>query len=133
MLPNFFLLSGCGFHYAKAIWKHCVDLGWKPYYKKIGHEKLTALIRAAIGLAYVPLERIGEGFKVLQEMANDLKGKQKKSAQKFMKYMKNTWKKSYAPKTWNYYMYGGANTNNHQEGYNSRLNNTKGLKNNANP
>ena len=69
----------------------------------------------------------------MQEFANKLKGKQKKNAQKFMTYMKKTWQKSYPPKTWNYFMYSGATTNNHQEGYNSRLNNTKNLKANGNP
>ena len=72
-------------------------------------------------------------FEILQEFANKLKGKQKKNAQKFMTYMKKTWQKSYPPKTWNYFMYSGATTNNHQEGYNSRLNNTKNLKANGNP
>ena len=102
-------------------------MGWKTFYKTTGNENLTALIRAAIGLAYVPLERMAEGFKVLEELAKEVKKGQKESAQKFIKYMKKTWQKSYPPKTWNYYMHSGANTNNHQEGYNSRLNNTKNL------
>ena len=110
-----------------------MDLGWKPYYKKTGHEKLTGLIRAAIGLAYVPLDRIDEGFKVLEELAQELKGGQKKSSEKFLQYMKKTWRKTYPPKTWNYYMHSGANTNNHMEGYNSRLNNTRNLNVHPNP
>ena len=59
----------------KNIWKQSVDFGWKPIYRKPGHEKITGLIRAAMGLPYVPLDRIEEGFKVLEELANELKGK----------------------------------------------------------
>ena len=54
-------VKGCHFHMAKAIWKRVVDAGLKNAYSDRENKKndfLVALIVGAIGMAYVPLERL---------------------------------------------------------------------------
>ena len=42
-----------------------------------------------------------------------------------MKYFKNTWiNGSFEPETWNYFGHKGATTNNYNEGYNNKFNNS---------
>ena len=65
----------------------------------------------AIGLPYVPLERINEGLDILKQAANEITGEAsvKKFAIRFVKYIEQTWiNGSYAPPTWNYYLRRGV-------------------------
>ena len=81
--------------------------------------KLTTLVRMAIGLPYVPLERINEGLDILKETARNITGEPsvKKFATRFVEYIEKTWiKGNYEPSTWNYYLRQGVNTNNYAEG-----------------
>ena len=120
---------------AKSIWNKVVDLGFKGKYSKTEFVELANVVRAAIGLPYVPLEDIEKGFNHLKKLAKELKGKdQSKFGREFIAYVKKTWMEgNYAPETWNYYNHRGVTTNNHHEGYNYRIGQRKGLGIHPNP
>ena len=121
---------------AKNIWSNVVDLGFKGKYSKAGFEKLAGLVRSAIGLPYVPLEMIrnGDAMNVLKKIAKELKGKQRKFANDFVKYVEKVWiKGNYSLESWNFYNHRGITTNNHHEGYNYRIGQRKGLPSRPNP
>ena len=68
-------------------------------------------------------------------MASKLpKGKQRNFGKAFMKYFKKTWiNGSYEPKSWNFWGHNGATTNNYNEGYNNKFNNSLNLHGHPNP
>ena len=130
-------VKGCVFHYAKCIWKKVVDNGLKVQYQKKENEFLVDLVTAAIGLCYVPIERLDKAFQVLVKIAASLpKGKQYKFGKYLCNYLKKYWLDEdgpFPPSTWNYFNFRGVNTNNHQEGYNYKLNHRKELRAHPNP
>ena len=93
--------------------------------------KLNNLVRAAMGLPFVPIERIenGEAIHVLEDLANEIEeSKVKKFAAGFIKYIKKTWiNGNYGLATWNLFLHQGVTTNNYAEGYNSKLRHKKVL------
>ena len=100
----------------------------KSVYSQPENSKLAVFIRASIGLPYVPLNRINEGVKLLQELAKELKGKQYDFGQKFVSYMMTTWiNGNFEPSTWNFYAHRGITTNNNNEAYNYRIGHRKAL------
>ena len=90
-------------------------------------------------MAYVNLGENHEGLKaamnVLQNLAAKLpKGKQRKFGKDFLQYFKKTWiNGSFPPETWNFYGHRGATTNNYNEGYNNKFNNSLNLHPHPNP
>ena len=81
---------------AKSIWNKVVDLGFKGKYSKTEFVELANVVRAAIGLPYVPLEDIEKGFNHLKKIAKELKGKaQTKFAKEFICYKKEKNSKIY--------------------------------------
>ena len=120
---------------AKCVWNKVVELGFKGKYSKVEYAKLAGLVRAAIGLPYVPLKDLDKGFNHLKKMASELKGKsQQEFGKNFISYIKNTWMDgNYDRESWNYYQHRGVTTNNHQEGYNYRIGQRKGLGIHPNP
>ena len=104
-------------HFSKAIWKRVAGNKMTSFYSK--NIKLTILVRMAIGLPYVPLDRINEGLEILKQEAQNVTGPAsvKKFAVRFVKYIEKTWiNGNYEPSTWNYYLRRGVNTNNYAEG-----------------
>ena len=121
---------------AKCIWNKVVELGFKGKYSQKGYEKLASLVRAAIGIAYVPIELIqnGAATKVLKNIAKELKGKQRKFAKDFISYIEKVWiNGNFSLESWNYYNHRGITTNNRHEGYNYRIGQRKGLGIHPNP
>ena len=81
-------LRGCHFHMGQALWNRVVNSGLKSDYSNSKYHMFAAFIRASIGLAYVPLDRIeSEALGILKN-----------------------------PSTWNFYQKHGVSTNNHAEG-----------------
>ena len=95
----------------------------------------SSFIRAAIGLAYVPLNKVDLAFGILKKMALELKGKKIKAfGQNFLKYYEKVWLgKNYSRESWNMHMHKGISSNNVSEGYNSKINGTKELGIHPNP
>ena len=63
-------IKGCHFHYAKALWTKVVNNGFKIAYTACS--LFGGFVRACIGLAYVPLERMAEGVQNLKIIARTL-------------------------------------------------------------
>ena len=129
------IYKGCHFHMAKALWKKVVDAGLKTTYSQTGNEVFVAFIVATIGMAYVPLDRIHEGFKILIKMAKMLpEGRQKEFGKSFLTYFRDTWIHGpFDPEMWNYHGHRGITTNNFNEGYNNKINNHSNLNIHPNP
>ncbi|KAG0439313.1 hypothetical protein DMUE_2517, partial [Dictyocoela muelleri] len=112
-------IKGCYFHFGQAIWRKCVNLGFKTLYSNNpGIRKVVKLIMA---LPLVPFSHIDEGWNLLQramlqidENVSLLKG-----------YFESTWMSNARPifsvATWNHYNNPGPRTNNSAEGFHSKL------------
>ena len=86
------------------------------------HPKFGTFIRAVIGLAYVPLERIEEAFRILQKLGKANTTKRKKFCKDMLEYLRRTWLDGCIPReVWNMFQHPGVATNNHAEGYNYKM------------
>ena len=140
------------FHYAKAIYQRVVKAGLKSYYSRSKKETIkdkkkgkqfkpskkgiafSTFIRAAIGIAYVPLNKIDLAYDILEELALELRGKKiRKFGQEFLSYYRKTWLNGYDRASWNMHMHRGITSNNVSEGYNSKINSRKQVGFNPNP
>ena len=114
---------GCVFHYAKAVVGQVNKRGFKQDFadvKKNG--AFCGLIRAILGLPYVPLQKLNQGIRNLYIICRRLKGKQRSFGMKMIKYVEKYWVRgSHLPVTWNVYKSDSVSTNNHSEGYNRKL------------
>ncbi len=127
-------LLGCHFHYGQAIWRRVVEAGLKSKYSRC-EKGLSTLVRSAIGLAYVPLDRMDDGMSVLKEITSELSnGREKAFGENLVSYMERVWINGpYPPSTWNQFEHVGVTTNNFNEGYNSRLSSKKEISRHPNP
>jgi hypothetical protein len=76
-------------------------------------------------LALVPLDKVDEYFKRVEEVSNNLvdEKKNKINVTSILKYFKSTWMdRRWKKEHWNYYDYLGRRTNNDLEGFNRQLN-----------
>ena len=76
-------------------------------------------------LALVPLDKVDECFKRVEEVSNNLvdEKKNKINVTSILKYFKSTWMDGrWKKEHWNYYDYLGRRTNNDLEGFNRQLN-----------
>jgi hypothetical protein len=76
-------------------------------------------------LALVPLDKVDECFKRVEEVSNNLvdEKKNKINVTSILKYFKSTWMDGrWKMEHWNYYDYLGRRTNNDLEGFNRQLN-----------
>ena len=64
------IVKGCHFHMAKALWKRVVDAGLKTEYSTPGNDNLVALVVAAIGMAYVPIDQLEKAFDIMKKIAS---------------------------------------------------------------
>ena len=104
---------------------------FKPSKKGIA---FSTFIRAAIGIAYVPLNKIEMAYGILEELALELRGKKlRKFGQDFLSYYRKTWLNGYDRESWNMHMHRGISSNNVSEGYNSKINSRKQVGFNPNP
>ena len=88
--------------------------------------EFSAFIRATLGFAYVPIQRLAEAIRNLFILAKKLNDRQASFALAFLKYLEKTWiNGSFHPSTWNMFKHDGVTTNNSSEGYNFRLGNKK--------
>ena len=96
--------------------------GFKSDYTSGDCPEFSAFIRAILGLGYIPLSRFREGIRNLYVLAKRLTGSQRSFAKRMIDYVSKYWVNgSYHPETWVMFQHDGETTNNHSEGYNSRL------------
>ena len=111
-------LRGCHFHMGQALWNRVVNSGLKSDYSNPKYNMLAGFIRASIGLAYVPLDRLeSEALGILKKMAEELGKRHRSFAIDYLAYINRYWVHGqYHPSTWNFYQKHGVSTNNHAEG-----------------
>ena len=86
--------KGCHFHFAKAIWSIVKKMGMKSQYSAANkNPKFGTFIRCVIGLPFVPLERLNEGFQNLEKSGRKVKGQKSKDFVKYLlDYIERVWK-----------------------------------------
>ncbi|XP_020898546.1 uncharacterized protein LOC110237295 [Exaiptasia diaphana] len=111
-------LSGCSFHWSKAVWRKIQYLGLQAAY----HEDRAAqtFLRNVMALPYIPADDIEEMFNRLHEQAN-----QNDSLLNLLQYVRKTWiyANRWDPTTWSAYR-RNIRTNNDIEGWHNRINQT---------
>ena len=97
-----------------------MDNGQKSSFSKC--IEFATFIKCAIGLAFVPLDRLQEGLDIIYNQAIKLPKSFITFLAKFMIYFEKTWIiGSFPPQTWNYFQFHGSTTNNYNEGVNRKL------------
>ena len=105
---------------AQAIWRFVMQKGFKTHFSY--DIRFATFIKCAIGLSFIPLDRIQDGLDVLHGLGVALPRKYHGFVDKFLRYYEKVWIfGNYPPEEWNYYHFIGSNTNNHQEGFNRKL------------
>lgn len=98
---------------AQAIWRFVGTCGYQSHYRE--NLSVSTLVKATIGLPYVPLPRLKEGLKILKEMQTQLDSKHAKFGKTFLSYIHRVWiNGDFPPETWNFYRYKKPTTNNFQ-------------------
>jgi len=119
----FIQIRGCFFHFKQAIHKWVI----KNKLKKIFNNscQFRIWVNLLCSLALVPLDKVDECFKRVEEVSNNLVDEKKKkiNVTSILKYFKSTWMDGrWKKEHWNYYDYLGRRTNNDLEGFNRQLN-----------
>ena len=98
------------------------------------YPKFGSFIRAVIGLPYVPLNRIEEAMEILRRMRRSTTGPRRKFSKDLISYLQRTWLDGSIPReVWNMFDHKGVATNNHAEGFNSKIGAKKHLSKHPNP
>ena len=99
-----------------------------------GNEDLVDMVRSALALAFVPLERFKEAFKIMKKKPKGLKKEFRQFGNAFIQYLEDTWVEgNYPIEDWNFNFFKGASSNNFNEGTNRKFNNDGGLCAHPNP
>ena len=125
---NEIAVKGCHFHFGQSLWRFVVNNGMKGPYCSKGNDDLVLLIRVSIALAFVPLNKFKDAFEYVEQLSKQLKKKYRKFGKDYVDYLKKIWVNGNYPKEqWNFFMFGGASTNNVSEGGNRKFNNDSHL------
>ena len=121
--PNITLRS-CFFHYTQCIWRKTQKLGLVTAYKE--DEDMRLFVRRAAILPLVPAEFVEDVWFNALEDAEDLPF----NTTPFADYVTEYWVEGNDRHQWNHFVNEGPRTNNHLEGWHSKL---KKLVNHAHP
>ena len=114
-------LRGCYFHFCQCLIRNVQFLGLQTIYRE--NLELKSSIRKTAALAFVPRQYIRLTWQALKAEApqNIIR------LDDFISYFKSTWLVgSYPPSLWNVFETKSARTNNHIEGWHSKLKNVVG-------
>ena len=113
---RFAMCLGCHFHFGQCQWRFVVEHGYKKEFSAVGNEDLQDFIHTAIAMAFVPLERLIEGFCHLIDVGYNLQDQFVEFADEYLEYFYDTWINGhFPPKMWNYYQFEGRTNNNYLE------------------
>ena len=116
-LPNC-NISGCFFHYCQCLWRKVQALGMVEHYNaNSGNNDFRKWMRAHGALALIPLTLVGNLKQQLHHEFPDVP-----DIENFMDYFDQQWMATWPPSIWNHYNKNGPRTNNHLEGFHSKLN-----------
>ncbi len=112
-------IRGCLFHFSQALWRKVQELGLAVRYKE--DEAFNRLVRRAAALPLVPVNLVDEVWLMALNEVNDVE------ADRFKDYVTSTWVDGnvarFPIELWTQYdNIEGLRTNNHIEGWHSKLN-----------
>ena len=116
------IILGCFFHLLKAMWAYLQQNGFATHFDRF--PDFHRFIKSSFALAHLPLEDIEAGLNYLKEFELVDQDCRKFKEKVFIPYIENTWiNGQFPPGIWNCNARSeDSNTNNNQEGYNSRIN-----------
>lgn len=110
-------IVGCYFHYTQCLYRKILELGLAaPYKENGGNNELRQWVRQHAALALMPLNIV----RVLHEQLR--LNPPNYNIAEFSDYFQQTWLGRWTPNFWNHYARTGPRTNNHLEGFHSKLN-----------
>ena len=120
-----FKIKGSFFHFSQAGWRQVQQGGAVVAY--MCYKDFRDLVRSVIALPFLPLNQIEAAIDDLNQVEFDKESPFYFEAMKFkrelIKYVEDVWLYgNYPPKMWNQWKKSKNLTNNHNEGYNSRIN-----------
>ncbi|VDH92729.1 Hypothetical predicted protein [Mytilus galloprovincialis] len=108
-------LRGCFFHFTQCIWRKTQNLGLATAYKN--NEDLRLLVRRAAVLPLVPPQLVEDVWFTALEDAEEIAI----NTTAFADYVTEYWVEGYNRQHWNHFSNEGPRTNNHLEGWHSKL------------
>ncbi|XP_071177801.1 uncharacterized protein [Mytilus edulis] len=108
-------LRGCFFHFTQCIWRKTQNLGLATAYKN--NEDLRLLVRRAAVLPLVPPQLVEDVWFTALEDAEEFAI----NTTAFADYVTEYWVEGYNRQHWNHFSNEGPRTNNHLEGWHSKL------------
>ena len=120
-----FKLRGCFFHFSQACWRQVQKGGVVVAYMCC--KDFRDFVRSVVALPFLPLNQIEAALDDLKLVSFDKESpyfeESVKFQEKFIQYVEDVWLYgNYPPKMWNQWKKTKNLTNNHNEGYNSRIN-----------
>ncbi|XP_067668191.1 uncharacterized protein [Haliotis asinina] len=108
-------IKGCYFHYAQSLWRKLQNIGLSIHYQS--DSGVRKWFRMLLALPFVPVTQVKDAFMFIK---SDTPNAQR--IEEFVEYFRRTWMDgSYPLIMWNYFKYDGPRTNNHVEGFHTRL------------
>ncbi len=109
------VIKGCYFHFCQALLRKVQDLGLQVEYQS--NRELRSFVRRTAAVAFVPLRYVRLGWFGVKAVLPNVP-----RIDEFVDYFQRTWiSGSYPPSTWNVHDLDDCRTNNHIEGWHSKL------------
>ena len=115
---------GCYYHYMQAIWRKVQSLGLAEEYKAENQEnqELKKFVQKMAAVSFCPPTFVRPAWLAVQQEAPNLP-----QVDQLIAYFDHTWLNGQFPcRSWNYFDHPGPRTNNHVEGWHSRMNKVVG-------
>ena len=114
--------QGCYYHFMQAIWRKVQALGLASDYSNPQDMTLKNFVQKMCAIAFCPPAFVRSAWISVQEEAPELP-----RIDELVEYFSATWvRSSFQIRQWNYFKIEGPRTNNHVEGWHSRLKNIVG-------
>ena len=112
-------MAGCFFHFSKCVWRRVQMKDMTVEY--MDNSKFKDFVRCCVAIAHCPLDKLNEAIEHLKGF--EFEDKLKEFQDFMIKYLVDYWIEGpIPPSLWNCFRRKRDNTNNHSEGYNSKLN-----------
>ena len=109
------IVKGCYFHYAQCLWWRIQGIGLPVSYRENADHRNW--FRTLLAMPFVPVPHVKDAFQFVKNTAPDVP-----RVREFNDYFDRTWMNvQYPIEMWNFFKYDSLRTNNHVEGYHTRL------------
>ncbi len=109
--------QGCYYHFMQALWRKVQALGLASHYSNPQDTALKNFVQKMGAIAFCPPAFVRPAWISVQQEAPQLP-----RVDELVEYLSATWVRgNYQIRQWNYYKVEGPRTNNHVEGWHSRL------------